>query len=290
MLHVIWRGVVSLAATLRSTRGTGVFGGAGVLLCAGVAAAQQRQLGVDVSHFQAENGISQASWNAMRADGKEFAWIKATEGLLPPGNVDPAWQNNVTRASAAGIRAGVYHFGRPDNRPTVAGAIQEAGHFVATAGSAMGAGNLRPVLDLERGNALSTGELTDWVLAFVNEVVNLKGPAAEPIVYTSLFYATFEVDSRVANLDCWLRDLNGQNPQTGAPSTTGQFNNWTAWQYSQTGSSGGISPLDLDVIHSEYKPLSALVVPDPATLAPAAFSSVWVVGQRRWRRLPRHSV
>ena len=37
-------------------------------------------------------------------------------------------------------------------------------------------GHLRPVIDLERGSALSTSDLTDWVLAFVNEVTALKGP------------------------------------------------------------------------------------------------------------------
>ena len=39
----------------------------------------------------------------------------------------------------------------------------------------MTAGHLRPVIDLERGNALTTSDLTDWVLAFVNEVVVPKG-------------------------------------------------------------------------------------------------------------------
>jgi len=58
-----------------------------------------------------------------------------------------------------------------------------------------------PVIDLERGNGLATSALTDWVLAFVNEVVTLLGPGAEPIVYTTSSYAVGELDSRVANLD-----------------------------------------------------------------------------------------
>lgn len=38
------------------------------------------------------------------------------------------------------------------------------------------------------------------------------------------------------------------------------FNNWSFWQYSSTGSSGGISPLDLNVCHSDFKPLNAFII------------------------------
>src|ERR1700754_199411 len=102
-----------------------------------------RDLGVDVSHFQGESGMPQANWNQLAAEGRTFAYIKATEGLNPPGNIDAAWANNVDRATSAGILNGVYHFARPDNRPTTAGAIQEADFFVSTAGSAMTPGHLR---------------------------------------------------------------------------------------------------------------------------------------------------
>jgi lysozyme len=224
-----------------------------------------REVGVDVSHFQGETGMPQANWDQLAAEGRTFAYIKSTEGLNPPGNIDNAWPANVARATNAGILNGVYHFARPDNRPTTAGAIQEADFFVATAGSAMTAGHLRPVIDLERGNGLSTSDLTDWVLTFVNEVVALKGPAAEPIVYTTSSFAVGELDSRVANLDLWIR-ANFGDPQTGQPSTTGVFNDWTIWQYN-VGPAGGINPIDQNVIHSESTPLSSLViVPEPASI------------------------
>src|SRR5438094_482677 len=144
----------------------GLFALAWILLITGNVRA--RNIGVDVSHFQGETGMPQANWNQLASEGRTFAWIKSTEGLNPPGNIDAAWPANVTNATNAGILNGVYHFARPDNRPTVAGAVQEADFFVATAGSAMTNGHLRPVLDLERGNTLSTSDLTDWVLAFEN--------------------------------------------------------------------------------------------------------------------------
>src|SRR2546421_1558033 len=86
-------------------------------------ALRARDLGVDVSHFQGATGISQSSWNQMAADGKKFAFIKATEGLTGPD--DAAMANNVARAGAAGILNGVYHYAHAENRPLPSGAVQE---------------------------------------------------------------------------------------------------------------------------------------------------------------------
>ena len=74
-----------------------------------------RDFGVDVSHFQGADGISQASWDQMFAEGKRFAFIKATEGLTGPH--DAAMSNNVARATAAGLLAGVYHY-RASGKPS----------------------------------------------------------------------------------------------------------------------------------------------------------------------------
>src|SRR5882757_8712937 len=91
-----------------------------VLLLIPVVAHAQRDFGVDVSHFQGETGISQASWNQMFTEGKRFAFIKVTEGF---SFVDLACPNNVNRATTAGLRAGVYHFAHPETHPTTNEAI-----------------------------------------------------------------------------------------------------------------------------------------------------------------------
>ena len=240
-----------------------------------------RDFGEDVSHFQGD--ISQSIWNQMFAEGKRFAFIKATEGLTGPN--DLTMSNNVARAAAAGLLAGVYHLAHPENRPTTNGAISEATNFLSWAGSAIGPGRLRPVLDLEFGSGLTTTELTDWVIAFSNEIINNRGPAAAPIIYTIQSFAQNELDSRLANYDLWLAAYSGgSDPQADDPppfglstNALGVFNNWSFWQYSDTGSSGGISPLDLDVCHSEYKPLSSYLIPGPPP-APIQLSIVGVTG------------
>ncbi|MGI8965323.1 MAG: GH25 family lysozyme, partial [Limisphaerales bacterium] len=117
---------------------------------------------------------------------------------------------------------------------------------------------------------LSTPALTDWVIAFSDRIIAQRGVAAAPIIYCNRSFARDELDTRLANYDLWLAYLTNVDwsiaeppPTTTYPKPTGVFNNWCFWQYNWTGSSGGISPLDLDVCHNEYKPLSSFLIPYP---------------------------
>lgn len=231
-----------------------------------------RDFGIDVSHYQGESGVSQTNWSTAYAAGKRFAFIKGTEGLTGPD--DPAMATNVTRAAAAGLAVGVYHYAHAENRPTIAGAVLEANHLLSYAGSAIGPGRLKPVIDLEgRSLNLSVNDLSAWLVAFSDTIVAARGEAARPIIYTSSYNANFELDSRLANYDLWLVNLSGGDPATEEPyasyplGPTGVFNQWAFWQYSFSGSAGGISPVDLDVVHSEYQPLSAYFIPEPTSVA-----------------------
>ena len=238
-----------------------------------------RDLGVDVSHFQNGSGIDAARWQQLAAEGRSFAYIKATEGLTGPD--DATMSTNVSRASTAGILNGVYHFAHAENRPTTGGAVQEADHFLAFAGSAVGPGKLRPVIDVEGSNQnLTAAALTDWVIAFINRVEAVRGPAAEPIIYTTSFFTTSRFDSRIANYDLWIRS-NFADPQTGTPTGLGMFNDWLLWQYN-VGTAGGISPIDLDVLHSESASLSSLLIPEPVGVA--SFVVLLTISALRRRR------
>jgi lysozyme len=250
-----------------------------------------RDFGVDVSHYQGDAGVSASSWSQMYTAGKRFAFIKATEGLTGPD--DNAMAANVARASAAGLAVGVYHYAHAENRPTTAGAVLEANHLLTYAGTAIGPGKLKPVIDLEGSVAnLSTTALTDWVIAFADTIVAARGEAARPILYCSDYFANNELDSRLANYDLWLRVIGGdpsvgQPPDRGYPlGATGVFNHWSFWQYSATGSSGGISPLDLNVVNSEYKTLATFIVPEPATLACVIAAAALTQARRRVKKTP----
>jgi GH25 family lysozyme M1 (1,4-beta-N-acetylmuramidase) len=225
-----------------------------------------RNFGVDVSHFQNSNGIPETNWTQMFAQGTTFAFVKATEGLT--GANDPAMATNVARATQAGLLVSVYHFAHPESRPTTNGAVQEATNFLTYAGGAIGPGMLRPVLDIETGaGVLSATQMTDWVLAFSQEVVSSRGAGAAPIIYCLQSYANTNFDSRLAGNALWINAAGGGNPAFSNPpangflSATGVFTNWAFWQYNISGAAGGISPIDLDVCHDDFQPLSSYLIP-----------------------------
>jgi lysozyme len=205
----------------------------------------------------------------MYSEGRRFAFIKGSEGLTGPD--DPTMSINCARAATAGLLVGVYHFPHAENRTNASGGVMEADHFLAYAGTNIGPGRLRPVLDMEGSSlTLSRTGLTDWIIAFSNEIIAQRGAGAAPIIYLSRSSAVSEVDARLANYDLWLAYPTNVDATTSAPpptpsypDPTGVFNNWSFWQHSWTGTAGGITPLDLDVCHSEYKSLASYIIPTP---------------------------
>lgn len=200
-----------------------------------------RTLGIDVSHFQ-----TVSSWASVYSAGKNFAWVKATEGATVN---DAAMSSHMSGATAAGVIAGVYHFARPDNNS----AATESNHFLSIAGAYIGAGYLKPVLDIEVSSLSKTATST-WVNAFCNAVLNATG--VRPIVYSGASFASTKLDSTVTQWSPWIASYNGQSPTTGSPTSTTPWTGWSFWQYSQTGTVSGISgSVDSDVYASDVTAL-----------------------------------
>jgi hypothetical protein len=108
------------------------------------------------------------------------------------------------------------------------------------------------------------------VIAFADEIVAKRGPSAAPIIYCDLNFANNEFDGRLADYGLWLRAIGADPNGELSPTATGVFTNWAFLQYSASGNSGGISPLDLDSCHNEYKALDAhLIVAVTNPVAPA---------------------
>jgi GH25 family lysozyme M1 (1,4-beta-N-acetylmuramidase) len=227
-----------------------------------IVAPPARNLGVDVSHFQDSSGIPETNYAQMYTQGNRFAFVKSTEGLT--GANDPTMAVNVSNALQAGLLVGVYHFAHPENRPTTNGAVMEADNFLSYSGSAIGPGRLRPILDMEETSTnLPPSAMTDWALAFMQEVVNNRGTGAQPIIYCLTGFAQTQFDNRLASNLVWISTGSG-NPTNGSPGSAGVFTNWAFWQYNYSGSAGGISPIDLDVCHDDFAPLSSYLIPSAA--------------------------
>jgi GH25 family lysozyme M1 (1,4-beta-N-acetylmuramidase) len=193
--------------------------------------------GIDVSHWQGT-----IDWAKVRAAGKKFAFIKASEHT---SFVDGKYQTNRTNAKANGILVGAYHFARPD--VGTADAQAEADHFIETAD--WKSGELRPFLDLEDTGGLSSSELQTWVKAFVQRIYYRTNVRA--IIYVSpSFWSTKMGNSTWFAQNgydvLWIAHWTTASSPT-VPADNWGGKSWTFWQYTSDGSVSGISGrVDLD--------------------------------------------
>lgn len=288
----------------------------GVLLplCCANAHAQDRALGLDVSAWQ--GNMSQSTWNNLHnANDRSFVFIRSSRGgttgyynqsdphnnngqnTLSQRYDDPYFVQNITRATAAGMYAGSYHFSRPDivestqNSGGIANSgTDEADHFIAMAGAWMRPGYLLPVHDVEAGDQIRTNnEMAQFVLDFSNRVHEVMG--IRPAIYTNGNYAHYVLGGASSSLRSQIatthpvlwtaRWPNQDNPdaipiQTGNPNDSlswlyglwddyGDPQPWKFWQYTSRGRlssfNNGNSNLDLNVANGGMEFVKDQLVP-----------------------------
>jgi GH25 family lysozyme M1 (1,4-beta-N-acetylmuramidase) len=203
---------------------------------AAVSAADPPIEGIDISHWQGD-----IDWSQVAGANKAFAFMKASEDH---DYTDPTYGLNRARAKAAGLHIGAYHFAQPS--AAAGDAIAEADHFLETANIA--AGDLPPVLDLERSNGLSDAAMQTWVRSYLERIYERTG--VRGIIYTSPnFWSTY-----VGGTDwfatngyriLWLAHWTTGTPTVPASDWAGF--GWTFWQYTSSGTVAGIAGrVDLD--------------------------------------------
>ena len=205
--------------------------------------------GVDISVWQGE-----VDWPTARANGVNFAYLKATEG---GDHFDPAFAQNWQTTARAGVAHGAYHFFY-HCRP----AIQQARWFIAHVPNSRGA--LPPVLDMEwtpRSPTCPKKRPADTVRAdahiFLNAISTHYGK--RPVLYTTPDFYTENQLWKLSGVDFWLRSVAAH------PSDSFPDQHWLLWQYSGTGLVPGIrGQTDLDVFAG----------------GPADYA-LWLSGQRR---------
>ena len=215
--------------------------------------------GIDVSHWQGS-----IDWVQVAAAGKRFAIAKATDGQ---DYVDPTYATNKAGAELNGLVFGAYHFARPDR--TANDAVLEADHFVDTAD--LGPGNLVPVLDIEKNeHNMTQAKITAWILDWLDRVTERLG--VRPMVYTSpngWLVRTGDTTAVAAAGYTVLWVAHWGVAQPTLPASEWNGNGWTLWQYSSTGSVGGIQGnVDLDWYESDD--FGAVTIPTPDGTPPTA--------------------
>mgnify|MGYP000088768252 FL=1 len=207
-----------------------------VAACLAIAPCAMADTGIDTASYQ-------GCWNGVqaKASGVQFAFIKLNQGT---GYVNPYAACQVNAARANGIREGAYDFASPQTSSPEA----EADKFVAEARARGMVGRAIPVLDWEPSAPGGYwGKQTWWALRWVNRVKSTWG--VNPMVYMSAaMIPTGDWSAVVAtNAGLWVagypRGYMGDRLRDpgSVPYSVSPWPFAAAWQYSSSGSVGGVS-------------------------------------------------
>ena len=212
------------------------------------AAAATSITGPDVAIWQHPNGAA-IDWNAVRRDGRQFAFVKATQATT---YTNPYFASDWRGIAAAGLFRGAYHYAKPSS--TAGSARAQAAYFASTIGDQHGSGMLPPVLDLEDAGGLTVAALRTWVKDFLAELQARTGRV--PMIYTgpSFWRTSMGGSLEFTSYPLWIANY-AQSPQDiGWP-------HYTFWQYTSTATVGGITTTghtDLSTFYGTSTDLSAL--------------------------------
>lgn len=187
--------------------------------------------GIDVSVWQ---GV--IDWKKVKESGVKFALIRSSVG----DRVDKMFEYNITEASKAGIKVGVYHY---CYAMTVEEAREEAKHFLET---------IKPykidypvMFDFEDNSQINLGrdKLTEIAEAFLSEV---KNAGYYPMIYSYKNWLENLLDmEKLSEYEVAVAEWN-------VPSTS-YTGNYGIWQYSCKGIISGIEgDVDLDICYKDY--------------------------------------
>lgn len=191
----------------------------------GVAAAHTMPIqGIDVSYWQGD-----IDWEATRAAGIHFVFIKATEG---GDHVDPKFRDNWFGAKRAGIARGAYHFiywCRP--------AHEQALWFMLNVPPDPDA--LPPVLDLEWNSHSKTCPKKVSREAALQTIRTMLAAlethtGKRPIIYTDPKFHREVLEGEFPNYHFWLRSVAAE------PGEVYRERSFAFWQFTTTGKVPGV--------------------------------------------------
>lgn len=196
--------------------------------------------GIDVGTSQPD-----VDWHAVKDSGREFVYIKTTEGV---GYVSPVLDQQINGAREAGLTVGLYHFARPDTNTPEDEAKSFAGELKRL--NASTAGHLSPCLDMEREG----GNLPRWIGSFI---ATLREQVNRPdvMVYASATWFETKLDP-----DSWAKDgVNLWVAHYGPPPGQPKYRTGTVamHQYTSDGQVPGIAGrTDLNVCMTDLAALT----------------------------------
>ena len=202
--------------------------------------------GIDVSTYQGDIG-----WAKVKADGVDFAMIKATQGWSVSGNLhnftDSKFMQNIVGANRYGIRVGVYHY---LTAQTVSEAMQEAEYFLSVIAPYQSIIDLYAAVDVEDHTYLPQDktQLTQIVFAFCSRV---EAAGYDPMIYTNLDW----MKNRLNDISAYPLWLALWRNKANAPSLD-KYPSLRIWQWGTEQVDGVSGKPDADFMIAE-KPKAA---------------------------------
>src|SRR3954447_4425328 len=161
--------------------------------------------GPDVSSYQHPYGAA-IKWADVKAAGKEFALVKATEST---SYRNPWFATDYSRIRRVGMVRGSYHFARPAY-PLDTTAVAQARYYVNRLGtSARTSRTLPPALDLEMTGGLSRGALVTWGPNFLLTVRRLTRRTPMLYTYPSFWTSALADPVALARYPLWMASYSG---------------------------------------------------------------------------------
>jgi lysozyme len=212
--------------------------------------------GIDVSSHQGP-----VDWDAVSRNGQSFAFVRATLGAH---SADSQFAGNWTRARAAGLLRGAYHFFWP-----LAPAVDQADHFVEVVGNLL-PGDLPPVVDLEEAILQQNPQQDVWTtipadnrlpmivgwLATVEHALGVK-----PVIYSRQNFLENLLGDGIEELadhPLWIAHYT----KAQKPRIPSAWTRWTFWQYTEDGAVGGVKgDVDQNRFNGTIEDLKSLARP-----------------------------
>lgn len=184
--------------------------------------------GIDVSAYQ---GF--IDYSKVKNAGIQVVYIKASEGTTL---VDPYFRTNYDNAKSQGLKIGFYHFVRARNMDE---AEKEAMFFHSVISGTNP--DCRLAMDFEVFDGLGSERINQISFAFLRKLQDLT--KKECVVYSDEYNARTVFSRELASLyPLWIAEYD-----VNVPTSTGNWEEWIGFQYSDKGRIDGINGnVDLD--------------------------------------------